>query len=156
MRALINNGEFQHWLKRVGYGSEPNHPNIGEYAITIPTSICLPPNDIKILISAVYPNLNDMFHNDKYLTEMTILTTTNANVHMINLEITSMLSSYGKTYFSSDSVRDSSPATALLYLPKFLNTLTLPGFPSHKLTLRYIHHASYVCSKPVPKSRSIE
>jgi hypothetical protein len=135
---------FAEWLLRVGNGTEPfmdipNEPS--NTFIQIPQTLLLHESHRNLdgLISFVYdlgcqpPNITS------YLCERAILAPTNEIVSAINARMIEQLDTSQMSYYSSDSIDDSSAnhsTLEALYPTEFLNTIPMNGLPEHELHLK--------------------
>ncbi|CAH9125015.1 unnamed protein product [Cuscuta epithymum] len=97
-------------------------------------------NPIKAIVQSTYPNLHEQYQSQEYMKCRTILTSTVESVDKINDYILSSTPGEAKEYLSADSAEKlggpEGDALAALTPPEFLNTLSLPDFPKHKLKLK--------------------
>jgi len=134
---------FAEWLLRVGSGIEPyiQIQNEANY-IKIPQSLLLPQEcrDLDGLISFVYPSGSDPANNNSsYFCDRAILTPRNEVVSDINSKMIEQLTTSEMSYYSSDSIDESSAnhsTLEALYPTEFLNTLSINGLPEHVLHLK--------------------
>ncbi|KAJ1275484.1 hypothetical protein BS78_05G139000 [Paspalum vaginatum] len=135
---------FAEWLLRVGNGTEPflSIPNetSGSF-IEIPQSLLLPPDcrNLDGLISFVYNSDSDPANITSYLCDRAILAPTNEVVSNINSTMTAQLAGTEISYYSSDSIDDATAnhsTLEALYPTEFLNTISMPGLPDHKLNVK--------------------
>jgi hypothetical protein len=75
-----------------------------------------------------------MYTNHEWLAERAILVAKNVDVSELNLKIQNLLPGDLVSYKSIDTVCD--PTEAVNYPTEFLNSLDLPGMPSHNLQLK--------------------
>ena len=71
---------FSQWLLTIGAGS-PLPPG---QSIQLPQTMCLPHNDIKELINAIYPGINQGNLEDQFFLKCTILSSKNDTVDQLN------------------------------------------------------------------------
>ena len=135
---------FSEWLLRVGNGTEPfiqiqNEPS--STYIQIPQSLLLHPDyrNLDGLISFVYSSGCQPTDIPSYFCDRAILAPTNEVVTEINNKMISQLTTYEMSYYSSDSIDDTSANHSTLeslYPTEFLNTITINGLPEHVLKLK--------------------
>lgn len=131
--------KFSEWILEIGNGELGGGD--GESLITIPLDLIIKrtENPMEDIIRSTYPDLQINLTDHSYLQERAILAPTNEVVEELNDYIISCLPGEEQTYFSSDSTCKSSCNIAdqdLLYPVEFLNTLSLPRLPNHKLKLK--------------------
>ncbi|XP_044361853.1 ATP-dependent DNA helicase PIF1-like [Triticum aestivum] len=135
---------FAEWLLRVGNGTEPivSVPNDSSNSfIKIPESLLLSSDcrNLDGLISFVYDLGSEPANISSYLCQRAILAPTNEVVSDINTRIIAQLKTTEMSYYSSDSIDDSTAnhsTLEALYPIEFLNTIPMPGLPDHKLHLK--------------------
>ncbi|PUZ74769.1 hypothetical protein GQ55_1G091800 [Panicum hallii var. hallii] len=135
---------FSEWLLRIGNGTEPfiqiqNEPS--STYIQIPQSLLLHPDyrNLDGLISFVYSSGCQPTDIPSYFCDRAILAPTNEVVIEINNKMISQLTTYEMSYYSSDSIDDTSANHSTLeslYPTEFLNTITINGLPEHVLKLK--------------------
>ncbi|PUZ56488.1 hypothetical protein GQ55_5G311800 [Panicum hallii var. hallii] len=135
---------FSEWLLRVGNGTETfiqiqNEPS--STYIQIPQSLLLHPDyrNLDGLISFVYSSGCQPTDIPSYFCDRAILAPTNEVVTEINNKMISQLTTYEMSYYSSDSIDDTSANHSTLeslYPTEFLNTITINGLPEHVLKLK--------------------
>ncbi|WVZ96161.1 hypothetical protein U9M48_041832, partial [Paspalum notatum var. saurae] len=135
---------FAEWLLRIGSGTEPfiqiqNEPS--NTYIRIPPSILLPieSRNLEGLISFVYTSGCQTSNMTSYFCDRAILAPTNEVVSEINNKMIAQLTTNEMSYFSSDSIDDSSANYSTLeslYPTEFLNTILINGLPDHILHLK--------------------
>lgn len=135
---------FAEWLLKVGNGTEPlvsvpNEPN--NSFIKILESLLLSPDSRNLdgLISFVYNSGYEPANMASYLCDRAILAPKNEVVSEINNRIIAQLTTTEMSYYSSDSIDDSTAnhsTLEALYPTEFLNTISMPGLPDHKLNLK--------------------
>ena len=135
---------FAEWLLRVGNGTEPivSVPNDSSNSfIKIPESLLLSSDcrNLDGLISFVYDLGSEPANISSYLCQRAILAPTNEVVSDINTRMIAQLKTSEMSYYSSDSIDDSTAnhsTLEALYPTEFLNTIPMPGLPDHKLHLK--------------------
>ncbi|OMP08509.1 DNA helicase PIF1, ATP-dependent [Corchorus olitorius] len=135
---------FAEWLLRIGDGAvssvRSNDDREGEL-IKIPHDLLVPisKDPISDIISAVYPDFEYNFADQRYLSERAIVTPYNETVDSINQAVLAKIPAEERIYRSADSISPSSTSAAdqaQLYPSEFLNTLTFSGVPDHYLHLK--------------------
>ncbi|KAL0320144.1 UNVERIFIED_CONTAM: hypothetical protein Sradi_5275900 [Sesamum radiatum] len=132
MRAQ-HDPHFSDFLLRVGNGDEPTIEND---MIRIPDSMAMHwegENSIYELINAIFPDLSSHMYDTDYMKNRAIITHLNEDVNKLNEKAINAFPGEEMTYYSFDSVPDD---TRNLYLPEFLNSISLGNFPPHKLVLK--------------------
>jgi ATP-dependent DNA helicase PIF1 len=86
------------------------------------------------LISKVFPDIYNNYHNHKWLCERAILAPKNNVVNAINLKLLQKLPGITHYYKSIDTVPDHTQIVN--YPTEFLNSLKISGVPSHCLSLK--------------------
>lgn len=102
--------------------------------INLPQTLCSTVNNIDKLIDKVFPQIENNFKNKNWLCERAILAPLNSTVHFTNEKILELLPNESITYTSIDTLMDNEDTT--LYTTEFLNSLEIPGVPSHLLKLK--------------------
>lgn len=132
MRALTEEIEFVEFIKLLGNGELPTFPQLGDNVIEIPSHLL---GNVENIIDDVYGDLNISIETSQILNSV-ILAPKNEDCNFINTEILNRLPGEEKTYSSYDTVISDDPQSHAAYPVEFLNSLTLSGFPSHKLVLK--------------------
>ncbi|GFU70857.1 ATP-dependent DNA helicase [Trichonephila clavipes] len=102
--------------------------------------ITLPANFSKItesndeLVQKVFPNIAQNYKNHQWLSTRAILAAKNIDVNTINFTIQHGIPSETTTYKSIDTVENQDEVVN--YPTEYLNSLELPGMPTHVLTLK--------------------
>jgi ATP-dependent DNA helicase PIF1 len=138
---------------RVGSGVEPSieiETDPGKNYIKIPPSLLLPEQHRNLdgLIPFVYTSGCEP-QTPSYFSDCAILSTTNDMVATINNKMIDKLSSSQMSYYSSDSIDDSSAnysTLKALYPIEFLNTISISGLPEHVLHLKIGVHVMLLCN----------
>ena len=86
-----NDGQFQQWLLRIGYGTEEVNNDIGEIAIQIPTELCQ--TDTEALITSVYNDFSENYSKEEYPSQRAILATTHEHANHFNDKMMNNLTS---------------------------------------------------------------
>jgi ATP-dependent DNA helicase PIF1 len=136
--------EFVEWLLRVGSGLEPSiqiESNLSLNYIIIPHYLLLPQQqrDLDGLLSFVYNLGGEPENPSSYFSNHAILSPTNDIAAAINMKMIEKITTPEMSYYSSDSIDDSSAnhsTVEALYPTKFLNTLSINGLPDHVLHLK--------------------
>lgn len=134
---------FAEWLLSVGTGTVPGSVSTDQSDtswIQIPEYLLLPAEsrNLRTLISFVYDS-SDASNPASYFCERAILAPTNESAASINNQMISQLATAEMSYYSSDSIDDSTNNHATLealYPVEFLNTVQIPGIPDHHLQLK--------------------
>jgi hypothetical protein len=136
--------QFAEWLLSLGAGNTPNSTPAEQHDTTwvhIPDYILLPPEQRNLtgLISFVYGSTLHIFDLPDYLCERAILAPTNELAAAINSEIMSQIATEEMSYYSCDTIDDSSTNYCIvqsLYPTEFINTIRMSGLPDHHLQLK--------------------
>ena len=141
--------EFAAWLQRVGEGTEPTCPAVGEDCIRLPDEIVCGGGQregtLEELIEGVYGGLDTIQGEDarqEFIVERAILTPLNDDVDSVNELMTARMCAHrdgvgvvdSRVYSSSDSVVRGEE-TGFMWPTEFLNSLSLLGLPPHNLHL---------------------
>jgi ATP-dependent DNA helicase PIF1 len=102
--------------------------------IKLPTDFCTIIYSQDTLIDQIFPNVHRQYTNHEWLAERAILVTKNVDVNELNLKIQHLLPVDLVSYKSKDTVCDATEAVN--YPTEFLNSLDLPGMPTHNLQLK--------------------
>ena len=122
-------GIFSEQLLQVGNGDVIEDSN---NQITLPFGEAV--KDRSKLIDKVFPNLEQHYQQQDWLTERAILAPKNDVVNKINQIMLMKQTGQEKLYKSVDTVVDPNQATN--YPTEFLNSLELAGMPPHQLKLK--------------------
>jgi ATP-dependent DNA helicase PIF1 len=136
--------EFAEWLLRVSSGVEPSiqiESNLSLNYIKIPHHLLLPQHqrDLDGLLSFVYNLGGEPENPSSYFSNRDILSPTNDVAVAINMKMIEKFTTPEMSYYSSDSIDDSSAnhsTIEALYPTEFLNTLSINGLPDHMLHLK--------------------
>lgn len=124
--------EFSKILLDVGEGKVPEN---NEKEIILPSAHCRVVNQSDILIREIYEDIENLStKQNSWLCERSILAPTNEQVNHLNIKILEKIPGSDITYISIDSVCD--PDEAVHYPVEFLNSLSAPGLPAHKIHLK--------------------
>ena len=129
--------DFVQYLLRIGNGQEQTVHN--DY-VRIPDGIVLRPvNNMHVhihLIQTVYDNLASNRLDSVYFADRIILSPRNDQVDTINDAVAAMYPGNETTYLSQDAVLDPDSEHAYTYPMEFLNRISLPSLPPHRLCLK--------------------
>jgi ATP-dependent DNA helicase PIF1 len=132
-RALRQDG-LAEMVLCVGNGADPYKDGI---PFTVPSDLLPRDQTLAGLVSQIFPNLQDNFHDQDYIKDRIILTCKNKDVDDINALIADQIQgSELFEYKSADTIEDAEGTSASLYPMEFLNTLTPNGLPGHVLRLK--------------------
>ncbi|CAA0819992.1 PIF1 helicase, partial [Striga hermonthica] len=165
LRGLGGGGEydelrlFSEWLASIGDGTAGG-PNDGCADIDIPDDILLKSqgDPIASIVESTYPMFRSPGDDLSYLKDRAILAPTLDVVESVNEYMSSLNSSEGRTYLSSDNACKSDAGYDYLHdlhTPEFLNRIKCSGLPNHKLhlkvgtpvmLLRNIDHSMGLCN----------
>jgi ATP-dependent DNA helicase PIF1 len=129
---------------RDGSGVEPSiqiESNLALNYIRIPQYLLLPQQQRHLdgLLSFFYNLGGEPENPSSYFSNRTILSPTNDVAAPINMKMIEKITTPEMSYYSSDSIDDSSAnhsTMKALYLTEFLNTLSINGLPDHVLHLK--------------------
>ncbi|XP_026744780.1 ATP-dependent DNA helicase PIF1-like, partial [Trichoplusia ni] len=135
MRAQIggnqNAQEFSELLLEIGNGVYPQEQG----KVVLNENLCSKVSSIRDLISKVYGNPTQILTCENYwLCERAILTPRNDQAATINAEILSLVSGDNVEYISINRVMEEGESTS--YPVEFLESLSAPGLPAHKIKLK--------------------
>ena len=117
------------WLLRLGNG---NLPTIFDDIIEIPKQmVCSNPQELE---NKVYDNFEENMTNIEYLSQRSIMSSTNDTIQERNFEFIKKLPGDMQICYSRDTCIDDDHAT--LYDPEFLNKVNVSGLPPHRLPLK--------------------
>ncbi|CAI0463144.1 unnamed protein product [Linum tenue] len=94
---------------------------------------------IESLATDIYDSFAENYKNPLYLANRAVVTPTNATVSEFNKYMLEQVPDPGKTYYSSDSLLQTTETVDSFeecYPTEFLNSLTFNGIPDHELTLK--------------------
>ncbi|OMO74609.1 DNA helicase PIF1, ATP-dependent [Corchorus olitorius] len=145
--ALVNRDElsiFSRWIIDVGDGNVPsvleNDDNEGDL-IQIPDVLLIKfsGDPLQAIIQDIFPNFVTNFSDQSYLKQRAIITPFNAMVDTLNECMLDLIPGSSIDYYSKDrvggSISDAS-GEASPYPIEFLNSITSPGVPGHRLSLK--------------------
>ncbi|XP_017250804.1 uncharacterized protein LOC108221436 [Daucus carota subsp. sativus] len=134
--------KFAQWVLDIGDEKIDRAPN-GEFDddIEIPSEFCNIGNEncIDDMIDTTFPDFAEHYNDPKYLSERAILTPTNNTVFHVNALIVDRIPGESQSYYSVDNAEDYPGTESKLnnsFPPEFLNSLNVPGLPSHELKLK--------------------
>ena len=135
MRAQIggnqNAQEFSELLLEIGNGVYPQEQG----KVVLNENLCSKVSSIRDLISKVYGNPTQILTcENSWLCERAILTPRNDQAAAINAEILSLVSGDNVEYISINRVMEEGESTS--YPVEFLESLSAPGLPAHKIKLK--------------------
>ncbi|GJZ46103.1 DNA helicase [Tanacetum coccineum] len=128
---------FAEWLLDIGNGKigtlDDSDPENTSW-IDIPNEYCIPndENGITNLIDFIYDDDTLHYPSAQKFQEKAIICPKNNVADVINTKILSLLTTTTRTYLSYDDDR----GVKLLYPKEYLNSLSFPGLPPHRLTLK--------------------
>lgn len=139
-----HSAEFMQFLNLVGngghapqLGNQAHNEETGEILIRIPRAILSASPDLDNFIREIYPSLDDP--NAAQITNATILAPTNLSVEAINQRVLELFrpEEQARTYLSADSLSpDESEENQLNVTVEFLNSVSVPGLPPHRMNLK--------------------
>ncbi|GFW36896.1 ATP-dependent DNA helicase [Trichonephila clavipes] len=133
IRVHSADSEFSKILLDVGEGKCPEVNSTHD--IELPTSLCQVAADTETLIHSIYDDVHDLnIKEDSWLCERSILATINDQVSVLNQRMLDKIPGESQTYLSINTVRY--PDEAVNYPTEFLNSISVPGLPPHKLKLK--------------------
>ena len=147
MRLNEDEKEFSNYVLRVGDGNPlPNEVNESDedeedQLISIDRMLVeeISSDPHKQILETTYGRTNQWKGTKQDYTKMAILTPRNETVDEINEYMISQADGVSKEYLSSDSfgmIDTDSENNETLYPVEYLNSLSFPGLPAHKLTLK--------------------
>lgn len=126
-----DDSQFSDTLLKIGEGTYPQHQ--GKLILT--PELCCIVQSQSHLISSVYGDVTNILNRDNsWLCERSILTPRNDQASEINNQILSHIQGQTKVYRSINRMVDEQEATN--YPIEFLNSLNIPGLPSHEIYLK--------------------
>ncbi|CAN7009527.1 unnamed protein product [Brassica oleracea var. botrytis] len=144
---LGDDKEFSNYVQRVGDGNPlPNEVNESDededdQLISIDRMLVeeISSDPHKQILETTYRRTDQWKGTKQNYTERAILTPRNETVDEINEYMISQVDGVSKEYLSSDSfgiIDTDSENNETLYPVEYLNSLSFPGLPAHKLTLK--------------------
>ncbi|GFT18620.1 ATP-dependent DNA helicase [Trichonephila clavipes] len=133
MRAHSADSEFSKILLDVGEGKCPEVNSTHDIELT--TGLCQVVVDTETLIHSIYDDVHDLnIKADSWLRERSILATINDQVSLLNQRMLDKIPGESQTYISINTVCN--PDEVVNYPTEFLNSISVPGLPPHKLELK--------------------
>lgn len=127
----INAQEFSDLLLKIGEGTYPEE----EGKIVLPNNLCRTVHSVEELIASVYGDQSQITnHENSWLCERAILTPRNDQATRINLDMLANVDGELVEYTSINRVMEQDDTTN--YPVEFLDSLSAPGIPSHKINLK--------------------
>ena len=123
--------DYSEWLLKLGNGTLTNPHGLDKDLIEIPPDLVSKGN----LIEEIFGD-NIQENMIESISKRAILCPKNVDVDKINNEIISKIEGDSRTYLSYDQVVTDDEEVRNNFQTEFLNTLSLSGLPSHKLTLK--------------------
>ncbi|OMO77929.1 DNA helicase PIF1, ATP-dependent [Corchorus olitorius] len=159
----VDIASFGNWLIDVGDGKVPSVHTLDDRdgaLILLPDDLMVPytGDPVQAIISEVYPDFVERFNNKSYLSQRAIITPYNPMVDQINSSMLELIPRTTRNYYSFDKVSNSfsiANGEPSLYPIEFLNGITSPGTPPHRLRfkigcivmlLRNINQMSGLCN----------
>ncbi|XP_055910566.1 uncharacterized protein LOC129944932 [Eupeodes corollae] len=124
--------EFSKQLLEIGNGKVAVDKSTG--LITLPSNFCNITQSKKELVQRVFPNILQNYRNHDWLSERAILAGKNKDVSDLNASILQEIDGQFFAYKSVDTIINEDEVVN--YPTEFLNSLDLPGLPSHYLALK--------------------
>ncbi|OMO65295.1 DNA helicase PIF1, ATP-dependent [Corchorus olitorius] len=134
--------DFASWLISIGDGTVPHvrPSNDTPGWIQIPDDLLVPFHDdpIQAIIQEIFPDFGNYYADCSYLGQRAIITPVNLMVNRINAAVLELIPGPVMEYYSSDQTSDASPTNTgeNVYPVELLNTITSPGVPGHRLSLK--------------------
>ncbi|XP_055910737.1 uncharacterized protein LOC129945100 [Eupeodes corollae] len=128
----LNASEFSKQLLEIGNGKVAVDKSTG--LITLPSNFCNITQSKKELVQRVFPNILQNYRNHDWLSERAILAGKNKDVSDLNASILQEIDGQFFAYKSVDTIINEDEVVN--YPTEFLNSLDLPGLPSHYLALK--------------------
>ncbi|GJZ48942.1 uncharacterized protein Tco_0603132 [Tanacetum coccineum] len=137
---VLETKEFAEWILKVGNGTL-SEPNDGEAIVDIPEEICIKEaaDPIQAIVDFTFPDLMNNLDTPGYFQGKAVLAPTNEVVDTINDKLLENMPGDTVEYFSSDSLCNSEPTSAIsqaVFSPENLNGMKFSGVPNHKLVLK--------------------
>lgn len=125
--------EFSTQLLNIGNGAIDQDPRTSN--IKFPVGFCNLVSNSDELIDRVFPDLDDNLLNQDWICERAILAPLNDTIDDLNYFIQErLIDRPSRTYLSIDHMVEADQAVN--YPVEFLNSLSIPGIPPHRLTLK--------------------
>ncbi|KAE9524127.1 hypothetical protein AGLY_015492 [Aphis glycines] len=136
MRVALQNdpstAEFSRQLLAIDNGHIPIDVLTG--LISFPENFCEFTSSKEELITKVFPSIEVNYNNLDWMSERAILAARNKDVDILKFTIQSKIAGELRSYKSVDSTTDENEAVN--YPTEFLNSLDVPGTPSHNLQVK--------------------
>ncbi|XP_045500045.1 uncharacterized protein LOC123697545 [Colias croceus] len=127
-----DDSQFSDSLLKIGEGT---YPQLHQGKLILTPELCCIVQSQPHLISSVYGDVTNILNRDNsWLCERSILTPRNDQASEINNKILSNIQGESKVYRSINRMVDEQEATN--YPIEFLNSLNMPGLPSHEICLK--------------------
>ncbi|XP_035445477.2 uncharacterized protein LOC118272869 [Spodoptera frugiperda] len=124
--------QFSDTLLKIG---EDTYPRLHQGKLILTPELCCIVQSQEHLISSVYGDVTNILNRDNsWLCERSILTPRNDQASEINNKILANIQGESKVYCSINRMVDEQEATN--YPIEFLNSLNMPGLPSHEICLK--------------------
>jgi ATP-dependent DNA helicase PIF1 len=130
----LNTGDeaFSRYLLDVGNGTLPILKDLGEFRTRIHDDLLFKQKTVLDLCQFVFPHLSTKYKDWQWLASRAIICATNSEVDEINNQMLKNFPGEEHVYRSADSVQEN----AHQYPLEFINRLTPPGMPPHRLLLK--------------------
>ena len=135
---------FADFLLQIGEGHHATFSGLDQSLAKLPIDMILPrtnklEDDLRSLITKVYPELHRYYRDPKFFSDRSILSPLNADVTTINNVVLDRLPERLMEYRSVDSLENPEEQEHLKLPPEYLNSINLSGIPVHRLRLkRYV------------------
>ena len=138
--------QYDQYLISVGTGKIQTHSEVGEFMIKIPDEMKSDTNDLKSFVHEIFPNLQIKIKSglenrdvlgpnwNQFIHERAIICARNQDVEEINNICLDLMEGDVMEYLSAD--RCIHKKDEINFPIEFLNSLTPPSCPSHKLVLK--------------------
>ena len=121
---------FADWLVQLGSGQLPE---VEEGVIQLPEELVMP-DDLAGVVDWVFGDMAQHHHDGAYMSSRAVLAPTNKSIDRINDHAIRLFPGEPTVCLSADSTVDE--AQALNIPAEYLNTLSAPGCPPHRLLLK--------------------
>jgi hypothetical protein len=136
MRVKLSGCEESLWFSKqlllLGENKIPVNSDTG--LINIPENFCVVTKSVQELIACVFPDIEQQYKNQQWLSQRAILCPKNKEVNIVNLQVQNLIPEKAVQYFSINKVLDEEKV--IEYPIEFLNSIEISGLPSHELTLK--------------------
>ena len=128
---------FADWILKIGKGTISG-PNDGEVEVEFPEDVIVPStgDHIHSIVSCIYSSFQNHLDDPSYFQDKTIFVPTNEEVDAINDYMLELMKDEGKTYMSSNSLRETEAQDSFeesVYSLDVLNCFKDFGIPNNKL-----------------------